>query len=98
MPSLKRRACAEYIATYAFTSLEPGDLSFDASEVILVTEKDGDWWKGTAGNRSGIFPANYVSPKPEVIHTRNASAENSRVDFNMNILSNCMPVLKFCAS
>lgn len=29
-------------------------------EVVLVTKKDGDWWTGTIGDRSGIFPSNYV--------------------------------------
>lgn len=29
-------------------------------EVVLVTKKDGDWWTGTVGDRSGIFPSNYV--------------------------------------
>lgn len=23
-------------------------------------KKDGDWWTGVIGNRTGIFPANYV--------------------------------------
>lgn len=29
-------------------------------EVVLVTKKDGDWWTGKIGDRSGIFPSNYV--------------------------------------
>lgn len=29
-------------------------------EVVLVTKKDGDWWTGTIGDRSGVFPSNYV--------------------------------------
>lgn len=29
-------------------------------EVVLVTKKDGDWWTGIIGERSGIFPSNYV--------------------------------------
>lgn len=29
-------------------------------EVVLVNKKDGDWWTGTIGDRSGIFPSNYV--------------------------------------
>lgn len=26
----------------------------------MVVKKDGDWWTGVIGSRSGIFPANYV--------------------------------------
>ena len=63
---MKKSTFLEYIAAYAFTSQEDGDLSFQAGEVIIVTEMDGAWWRGTAGNRTGIFPANYVSPKPQV--------------------------------
>lgn len=28
--------------------------------MIMVTKKDGDWWTGTIGTRTGIFPSNYV--------------------------------------
>nr|XP_031841629.1 intersectin-1 isoform X3 [Nomia melanderi] len=50
-----------YMALYAYTSTEPGDLTFNQGEVILVTKKEGDWWTGSiGGDRNGIFPANYV--------------------------------------
>ncbi|CAL1275959.1 unnamed protein product [Larinioides sclopetarius] len=49
-----------YIANYAYQSQEPGDLCFQVGETILVTKKEGDWWTGTIGNRTGIFPSNYV--------------------------------------
>lgn len=29
-------------------------------EVVLVTKKNGEWWTGTIGDRSGVFPSNYV--------------------------------------
>ncbi len=48
------------MALYAYTSGEPGDLSFNQGEVMQVVKKDGDWWTGIVGDRSGIFPANYV--------------------------------------
>nr|XP_006811485.1 PREDICTED: intersectin-2-like [Saccoglossus kowalevskii] len=48
------------VAVYTYTSTEPGDLIFNAGDVITVTKKDGDWWSGYIGDRSGIFPANYV--------------------------------------
>lgn len=45
---------------YSYTSSEPGDLTFNQGQLIQVTKKDGDWWTGSIGERSGIFPANYV--------------------------------------
>lgn len=49
-----------YIAAYPYESAEIGDLTFSAGEMIVVTKKDGDWWTGNIGNRSGMFPSNYV--------------------------------------
>lgn len=49
-----------YISCYPYESTEPGDLTFGAGEYIVVTKKDGNWWTGTIGNRTGMFPANYV--------------------------------------
>lgn len=49
-----------YVAAYPYESGEPGDLTFEAGESILVVRKDGDWWTGKVGFRVGIFPANYV--------------------------------------
>lgn len=34
-------------------------------------KKDGDWWTGVIGNRTGIFPANYV-----VLPDNNVSVTN----------------------
>jgi hypothetical protein len=49
-----------YISLYQYSSNETGDLNFNQGEVILITKKDDDWWTGVIGNRSGIFPSNYV--------------------------------------
>ncbi|XP_064618193.1 intersectin-1-like isoform X1 [Liolophura sinensis] len=49
-----------YVAMYNYKSGEPSDLTFDEGEVIVVTKTEGDWWTGHIGERSGIFPANYV--------------------------------------
>ncbi|WAR07129.1 ITSN1-like protein [Mya arenaria] len=49
-----------YEGLFAYQSGEPEDLVFGQGEVITVTKKDGDWWTGHIGDRSGIFPANYV--------------------------------------
>ncbi|KAM4867524.1 intersectin-2 isoform 4-T5 [Thomomys bottae] len=55
----------EYIALYSYSSAEPGDLTFTEGEEISVTQKDGEWWTGSIGNRTGIFPSNYVKPKDQ---------------------------------
>ncbi|XP_033230304.1 intersectin-1 isoform X3 [Belonocnema kinseyi] len=49
-----------YVALYEYASKESGDLNFNQGEVILVVKKDGDWWTGVVGDRTGIFPSNYV--------------------------------------
>lgn len=64
----------KYISCYPYQSAEAGDLVFDAGEEILVVKKDGDWWTGVIGNRTGIFPANYVLPPDN-----NASVTNGTV-------------------
>ncbi|XP_057244007.1 intersectin-1-like [Malurus melanocephalus] len=53
----------EYIAMYTYESSEQGDLTFQQGDLILVTKKDGDWWTGTLGDKSGVFPSNYVRLK-----------------------------------
>ncbi|XP_070263348.1 intersectin-1 isoform X3 [Myotis yumanensis] len=53
----------EFIAMYTYESAEQGDLTFQQGDVILVTKKDGDWWTGTVGDKSGVFPSNYVRLK-----------------------------------
>nr|XP_033805462.1 intersectin-1 isoform X1 [Geotrypetes seraphini] len=53
----------EYISMYTYESSEQGDLTFQQGDMILVTKKDGDWWTGTVGEKSGVFPSNYVRLK-----------------------------------
>uniref|UniRef100_A0AAY4AE42 Intersectin 2b n=1 Tax=Denticeps clupeoides TaxID=299321 RepID=A0AAY4AE42_9TELE len=53
----------EYVALYRYESPEPGDLTFSEGDTIVVTEKEGEWWKGCIGDRYGLFPFNYVKPK-----------------------------------
>uniref|UniRef100_A0A4W4HLC7 Intersectin 1 (SH3 domain protein) n=1 Tax=Electrophorus electricus TaxID=8005 RepID=A0A4W4HLC7_ELEEL len=54
---------SEYLAMYTYESSEQGDLTFQQGEVIAVLRKEGDWWTGTVGGRTGVFPSNYVKPK-----------------------------------
>lgn len=53
----------EYVALYTYESPESGDLTFSVEDVVLVTEKEGEWWRGCIGEQSGLFPSNYVKPK-----------------------------------
>ncbi|KAI1895691.1 hypothetical protein AGOR_G00108850 [Albula goreensis] len=53
----------EYVALYTYDSPELGDLIFNEGDTIMVMEKGGDWWKGSIGDRTGVFPSNYVKPK-----------------------------------
>ena len=48
------------MASYDFAGTEEGDLSFNADDIINVISTDGEWWKGSLGGATGIFPANYV--------------------------------------
>lgn len=60
----------EFIAMYTYESSEQGDLTFQQGDVILVTKKDGDWWTGTVGDKSGVFPSNYVRLKDSEVNPR----------------------------
>ncbi|KAI1006408.1 SH3 domain-containing protein [Podosphaera aphanis] len=56
----------EAVAMYSFKADQPGDLGFEKGEIITVTQatrSNDDWWTGAIGNRTGIFPANYVQMK-----------------------------------
>uniref|UniRef100_A0A8C1M406 Intersectin 2a n=1 Tax=Cyprinus carpio TaxID=7962 RepID=A0A8C1M406_CYPCA len=65
--TVKRRQLSasgcEYVALYTYESPESGDLTFCAEDVVLVTEREGEWWRGCIGDQSGLFPSNYVKPK-----------------------------------
>ncbi|CAH1112689.1 unnamed protein product [Psylliodes chrysocephalus] len=70
-PSSVEEAEAEYyIANYPYQSQEPGDLTFNAGEVIGVVKKDGDWWTGKLNGAVGIFPSNYVQKVDVVVKTK----------------------------
>ncbi|XP_058485779.1 intersectin-2b isoform X2 [Solea solea] len=53
----------EFVALYTYESPEPGDLTFGEGDLILVSKRDGEWWSGSIGDRTGLFPSNYVKPK-----------------------------------
>lgn len=63
-------SCTEYVAMYTYESTEQGDLSFQQGEIVVVTRKEGDWWTGTTGGRTGVFPSNYVKPRDSASEVR----------------------------
>lgn len=57
------------MALYAYDSPQSGDLTFREGDVILVSKREGEWWNGSIGNRTGVFPSNYVKPKETDVRT-----------------------------
>ncbi len=47
------------VALFTFKADQPGDLEFKKGDVITITkrtENAADWWTGSIGDRTGIFP------------------------------------------
>uniref|UniRef100_A0A3P8ZP88 Intersectin 2a n=1 Tax=Esox lucius TaxID=8010 RepID=A0A3P8ZP88_ESOLU len=68
---------SEYVALYTYESPEVGDLTFSEGDVVMVTEREGEWWRGCIGDQTGVFPSNYVkqvtaSKKPEIAQSVSA--------------------------
>lgn len=53
---------------------------------MVVIKKEGDWWTGVIGNRTGMFPANYVQPYTDN-NTNNSNNNNTSTSVitHMNI-------------
>ncbi|XP_020784449.1 endophilin-A3b [Boleophthalmus pectinirostris] len=48
-------------ALYSFKSERNEELNFDPGDIIILTNRvDENWFEGSIGSRSGLFPANYV--------------------------------------
>lgn len=48
-------------AIYDYKAENGEQLSFKVGDLITVLEeRDGGWWKGSLGDKEGLFPANYV--------------------------------------
>lgn len=73
-----------YVSVYPYASDEPGDLSFDQGETVLVTKKDGEWWTGVIGSRTGIFPFNYVQP-PDIQVSSQLSTKIQVLSFSLSV-------------
>ncbi|KAM8851869.1 intersectin-1 isoform 1-T1 [Synchiropus picturatus] len=62
-PAKASESVEEFVAMYTYESSEQGDLSFQQGDVVMVNRKEGDWWTGTVGGKTGVFPSNYVKPR-----------------------------------
>ncbi|KAM9365144.1 intersectin-1 isoform 2-T2 [Pholidichthys leucotaenia] len=62
-PTKPSESGEEYVAMYTYESSEQGDLSFQQGDIVVVTRKEGDWWTGMVGGKTGVFPSNYVKPR-----------------------------------
>ncbi|KAL1310726.1 hypothetical protein AAFC00_000981 [Neodothiora populina] len=62
-PHVGPPALAQATALYAYNGTDPGDLSLQPDEHIVVTEyMNAEWWKGRSSRtgQEGIFPRSYV--------------------------------------
>ncbi|KAK2154784.1 hypothetical protein LSH36_257g02045 [Paralvinella palmiformis] len=88
----------QYIAIYTYSSAEPGDLNFVQNEVITVTRKEADWWTGSIGDRTGIFPANYVNKLDTPQMNRVSRMQHSMSMGNICETSTIYSNLPYCVS
>ena len=84
------RADDLYEAVYAYEAADVSDLSFDVGEYVRVLKRDGDWWTGQIGDRTGTFPYNYVqkleqqSPEVAIAVTPYQTTEAGHLSFEQN--------------
>lgn len=74
-------------ALFDFDSTEPGELQFRKGNLIAALRQVyRDWWEGSLGGRTGVFPVNYVEEirdvtAPELRHQAGMEREiHSEVD------------------
>ena len=67
------------IALYDFETTEADDLPFKQGDVINLVNCDDaeDWWQGELGDRTGIFPKNYVEKQAPTIVPAAAAAASA---------------------
>ena len=54
------------VAIFDFEAQEATDLGFKKGAEITVLKKDGDWWTGKIGDKTGMFPYNYVKTREKM--------------------------------
>uniref|UniRef100_A0A0K2SY41 Uncharacterized protein n=1 Tax=Lepeophtheirus salmonis TaxID=72036 RepID=A0A0K2SY41_LEPSM len=68
------------VALYPYNSEELGDLTFDQGDIIYLVSQAEDWWTGRIGDRTGVFPFNYV----EIIQDSTLKNDTSTIVNNTN--------------
>lgn len=75
------------MAVYTYETPEPGDLTFSAGDLILVSSREGEWWSGSIGDQAGVFPSNYVKPKESDVRTvHSPEPEHNVVQHSIQLL------------
>ncbi|XP_055088215.1 intersectin-2-like isoform X3 [Periophthalmus magnuspinnatus] len=87
----------EYVALYTYESPEVGDLTFVEGDVVMVTEREGEWWRGCVGDQMGVFPSNYVRPvEPE---TSKPGGPNKKPEIAQAVTASVSPMMhQLCLS
>ncbi|KAK7906906.1 hypothetical protein WMY93_015518 [Mugilogobius chulae] len=87
----------EFVALYTYESPEVGDLTFVEGDVVMVTEREGEWWRGCIGDQTGVFPSNYVRPvEPE---TSKPGGPNKKPEIAQSVTANVAPKMhQLCLS
>lgn len=86
------------MALYTYESPEPGDLTFRVGDLVLVSKREGEWWSGSIGDRTGLFPGNYVKPKETDVRTLYASRIGFYIHFSTfsSLSYLCIDLLYIC--
>lgn len=59
-------------ALHAWSGMKNNHLSFNQGDVIVVSEKQNDWWFGKLDGMSGWFPKSYVTAIEEELSPSNS--------------------------
>ena len=75
-----------YEAIYPYEATDASDLSFNIGERITIIKREGDWWTGRIGERTGTFPNNYVqkvehTPEVAIATTSYQATEENHLSF-----------------
>lgn len=87
-------------ALYDFEAVEDNELTFKSGDIItLVEECDPNWWEGSFGGKSGLFPANFVTktlqeepePPPKVDNKVIITVDEALLDLTLEQVESADP-------